>query len=329
MYFAEIDSIIRKETPNEKWHKENPGKLSRLYSNDRYIRKMADNLYYFNFTPDFALNNLMVLKESRYTELYPNYHDYMEICFIYSGKAVYQVNNREIILNDGDILLIQKGIIHSTGYRDENDIILNIEFKDELFSLDFLNSFSKNQQIYQFLVGNFFKIKKSDGYIIIRNDNNRLLNMVIESICTLYYKEHKVNYEDIMDDYFRVLFHLLFNAVTEQENSEFMEEMDEIIYKVLNYINVNYRTCSLEDIADSMGYNYNYLSNLIKKKIGKSFSKIKLEYQLNMAYKLINGTEMAIYEICESCGIINQTYFYKKFYENYGVSPNKLRNKKE
>lgn len=328
MYFVEIDDIIRKETPSEIWHKENPGKQSRMYSNDRSIKKIADNLYFFNFTPDFAMNNLIVLKESRYTELYPNYHDYMEISFIYSGSTVYQIHNKEITLSDGDIILIQKGLIHSTGYRGENDIILNIEFKDDLFSLDFLNSFSENQKIYQFLIGNFFKIEKSEGYIVIRNDQNRLLNLVLESICTLYYKEHKINYEDVMNDYFRVLFHLLFNAVAEQENSDFVEEMDEVIYKVLNYININYKTCSLEDIAENVGYNYNYLSNLIKKKIGKSFSKIKLEYQLDRACKLICGTELSIGEICEECGIINQTFFYKKFNEHYGMSPSKMRAQK-
>lgn len=328
MYFTEIDRMIREETSAEIWHKEHPGELSRLYSDDRHIKKIAENLYFFKFTSYFAVNNLMVMKESRYTKLYPNFHDYMEITFVYLGKVVYYINGREIVLNEGDILLLQKGLVHSTGYRDKDDIILTIQFKDELFSLDFLNSFSENQRMYQFLIGNFFRIEKSEGYIVIKNNNNRLLDMALESICTLYYKEHNINYEEIMYDYFRVLLHLLFNVVTEQDNSEFVDEIDEIIYKILNYINIHYRTCSLEDVAESIGYNYNYLSNLIKKKTGKSFSKIKLDYQLGTAYKLIKNTDMPIGEICEECGIVNQTYFYKKFYEHYGMSPNKLRNQK-
>lgn len=50
---------------------------------------------------------------------------------------------------------------------------------------------------------------------MIKNQNNRLLNLALESVCTLYFSERKFNYTELMTDYFHILFQLLINAMSE------------------------------------------------------------------------------------------------------------------
>lgn len=48
-------------------------------------------------------------------------------------------------------------MIHSALYKGENDIVINIAFKDELFSIDFLNSLSEEEPMYDFVVNSFLR----------------------------------------------------------------------------------------------------------------------------------------------------------------------------
>lgn len=325
MYFAGLDRYLRTETPTEKWHKENPGVISNFYADLPFVMKEGEKTYIFDFTDYFLLDDLMVIKETRYTRLYPHFHKYMELNYTYSGKCIYSINGETVELREGDMLLLQKNVIHSAQYKGENDIVINIAFKDELFNMDFLNSLSEKEPMYDFVVNSFFKMRKHDRYIVVRNSGNELLNAAVESIALHYFSERKLNHKTILDEYFRILFHHLVNATNEQMSDRLKKENDDVIYYVLNYISTHFQNGRLEEIAGKLGYNYNYLSNLIREKTGKTFSRLKLEHQLNMAYKLIAETDLPVSEVCLKCGITNQTYFYRKFSEFFGMLPTGLR----
>lgn len=326
MYFSSIDEYLRRETTSEQWHKEHPGQRSNLYYNLRYFKEVKEGIYYTNFSPELTINDLIVMKESRYTKLYPGFHDYYEITFLYSGSSVYYINNKEIRLNSGDLILIQKGVVRASDYTGEDDIIMNIVFKEEMVNLNFLHDFSGNGDIYTFFSNNFFRKGNEDGYIVIRNHGNHLLDLALECICTLYYSERKFNYAQLMFDYFRVLFQQLITTIHDGDSAENKKgDLDYIIYQVLNYIANHYQNGSLRELAAQLGYNYNYLSNLIKQKMGRSFAELKQEYRLNIAYRLIKNGDLPIYEICQQCGFLNRSYFYQKFEQRYQISPKKLR----
>lgn len=322
MYFPVIDEYLRRETTSEKWHKEHPGQKSNLYYNDRYFKEVSEGVYYTSYSPELTFNDLIVMKESRYTELYPGFHDNYEITFLYSGKSTYYINGDEIPLSDGDIILIKKDVIRSTDYSDSNDIIINIVFKEEMADLQFINNLFGYSFISDFFANSFFKPIESKKYLVIKNQNNRLLNLALESVCTLYFSERKFNYTELMTDYFHILFQLLINAMSEYGSHAGTKEKSEyVIYSVLNYIANHFQDCTLKSMAEDLGYNYTYLSNLIKDKLGKSFTEIKLEYQLNSAYKLLKNRQLSISDVCQECGFQNRSYFYKKFEQRYKKTP--------
>lgn len=78
---------------------------------------------------------------------------------------------------------------------------------------------------------------------------------------------------------------------------------------------------TLKDIAKHFSYHPNYISNLLHKETGKTFSKILLEKRMERAIVLLRGTTLSIEEIAIMLGYNNSSNFYRTFKEYYGGSP--------
>ncbi|WP_227450767.1 helix-turn-helix transcriptional regulator [Clostridioides sp. ES-S-0108-01] len=87
------------------------------------------------------------------------------------------------------------------------------------------------------------------------------------------------------------------------------------------YIEENYKKITLGEVAEEFHFHPNYLSTLIKKTTGKSFKNIIHEQRIKKAVTLLKNTDMNIEDISIEVGYNNQTFFYKKFKELYGMTP--------
>lgn len=90
-----------------------------------------------------------------------------------------------------------------------------------------------------------------------------------------------------------------------------------MVKKVEEYINKNYmNNISLSTIAESIHVNSSYLSRLYKKETNRNITSVITETRVEKAKNLLLTTDMKIYEIAESVGIENATYFsilFKKY----------------
>ena len=95
--------------------------------------------------------------------------------------------------------------------------------------------------------------------------------------------------------------------------------------KVLRYIEDNYRSGTLREIAGMVHYEYPTLSRLIKKKTGRSFTQLMQEKRLAQAAWFLLNTEERIDDIAYMVGYENMTHFHKLFTQCYGKSPKHYR----
>ena len=93
----------------------------------------------------------------------------------------------------------------------------------------------------------------------------------------------------------------------------------------MQYLEKNYKTCTLTQLAEKFGYNPNYLSAQLKHITGCSFVELKNSQQFSEAAFLLANTECAISEIMEKIGCSNRTFFYRKFEQIYGMTPREYR----
>ena len=98
------------------------------------------------------------------------------------------------------------------------------------------------------------------------------------------------------------------------------------IIDILKYIEDNYSSATLESTAAYLGYHPNYMSSLITKSTGKTFKELLIAQRLSQACRYLKTTELPISEIAETVGYINQGFFYRKFQDQYHMTPAEYRN---
>ncbi len=98
------------------------------------------------------------------------------------------------------------------------------------------------------------------------------------------------------------------------------------INRTLEYIRIHYKEgISLEKTAEVLNITPEYLSMLFKREMGMNFSVFLKKFRISHAKRLLNTTDMKIYEVAQECGYSNSNYFTKVFKEVTGISPAEYR----
>ncbi len=84
---------------------------------------------------------------------------------------------------------------------------------------------------------------------------------------------------------------------------------------------------SLMEVSGRINVSPNYLSALIKKYQGKTFTDLLTGRRMEAARQLLLCTPMKIREVAEKCGYSDQHYFSYCFKKYAGISPNAMRQK--
>ncbi len=88
------------------------------------------------------------------------------------------------------------------------------------------------------------------------------------------------------------------------------------------FIEQNYsRDISLNDVADDLGMNAIYLSQLFKKETGSTFSAYLTRVRMNHAIRLLRTGEYKIYEVSDMVGYQTVQYFSIVFKKETGKNP--------
>lgn len=96
------------------------------------------------------------------------------------------------------------------------------------------------------------------------------------------------------------------------------------------YIKNNYTSdLSLEDVADACYLSKGYLSMLLKKNLGMSFSRFKNHLRVSEAKRLIRDSDHNITEIAYSVGFNDLNYFSRTFKQIVGVTPQEYQKMSE
>ena len=91
----------------------------------------------------------------------------------------------------------------------------------------------------------------------------------------------------------------------------------------LQYINTAYANShlSIKSIADSLFIHENYLSRLLKRYLGVSFTELLTQKRLEMALKLFNEGKHSVSEVAYAVGYENPLYFSTIFKKQNLISP--------
>ncbi|MGQ5708706.1 AraC family transcriptional regulator [Lactobacillus sp. PSON] len=303
-------------------------KSHKFYSDYTDKSIMSSNSYYKIpvFTEDFFKNQkIYISKHNRYAD-YPNHtHTFLEMNYMINGHATEYISGEKVVLNSGDILILDVGTSHSINALGSNDLLLNIIFKNDIsFSLSNIRSLGQDRNIIsKFLLAN----SQFSKYLIYRcQDTEDQIQIIANQIIEEYYNPQTFS-KKLMDCYLNAFMILLSRNTSLNSNKVIKSQTPNLVLYMLKEISKNPKTVSLNLLAEKTNYNRSYLGSLFKKETGQSFSYALTEQRLLSAYDLLSTTDLPITDIIEKIGISNKTFFYKKFEEKFNTKPSAIRNK--
>lgn len=307
-------------------------KLSQITEEERLILNggAVDKSIYTD-GEEFTVKSSKILGYERFIEMRPHTrftkfpkhkHNYIEMIYNCKGKTYHVVNGSdEIVLNEGEILLLGTDAVHEVGFANTDDIAVNFIIKPEFFSST-VNGVGYGNAIYNLILSELSK----GGESFIRFDVKNILpakNLIENLIWSFIFNDENSNALQNMT------MGLLFAELTERagvvSKSYVSSYEQDLILKVVNYVESSYKDAKLLTIADKLKVSVVYLSKLVKNNTGKTFKDLLQEKRMNEAEKLISNTKIPITEIIFSVGYENTNFFYKMFTEKFGCTPKEYR----
>ena len=102
-----------------------------------------------------------------------------------------------------------------------------------------------------------------------------------------------------------------------------------VIRQIISEVKNGYQEdMNLKTLAGKYHMNPSYLGQIFQREVGCSFSQYLNNIRTNAAKKLLLTTDMRINDIAKTSGFSDTSYFYRKFKQNYGISPATMREMK-
>lgn len=313
---AELESKLFPLTKEEK----------RLYKQGMRI-KSASQLERFDERLFFEGEKLSIRQHPRYSNVPLHSHAYIECIYVYRGQCRQLIEGKEVELTAGDFCILDKKVSHRILDTSESDVIINFLLHEDYFTHTFFYRLINQGVTTQFLAEVIYKEENIGSCLIFRTAKSTRLRSIITTILCEYFQKDAYS-DSILEAYMSILFNeLLRDDQYEWICSKRLVTTQPILVEVLNYIADCSGTCTLKETAQEFHFSSSYLSTLIKKETGSTFSELVKETRLRKAYDLLMYTDESIDQIAVKVGYQNRSFFYKLFKSHYKMTPNELRKK--
>ncbi|SHH60424.1 AraC family transcriptional regulator [Clostridium grantii] len=272
--------------------------------------------------PFFIYLDMNLNKEE---EIYCHWHKEVEFIYVEKGSINFNIDMNEVIISQGECILINKGILHfGKSLSAEQSIHHAI-----VFDLDFLSS-----GIYDYCQSKYLDplINGKRLFPMVIDNSKQWGNEVTQEInfSIKYYRQKKAGWEiGLKASLLKVISILSENDAF--DNKDIFKETTkghklEVIKNIINYIHENYENkIYVESLAKIANMNTQYFCKFFKAHTGKTPIDYVNQYRIEKAIKFFENEDKKIIDICYDVGFENFSYFIKKFKEYKKYTPAKFR----
>jgi AraC-like DNA-binding protein len=182
-----------------------------------------------------------------------------------------------------------------------------------------INTLRRDGQKGEYL---YFRVS---GILQIQN----LMENLITSLVTGTDGDGVVNRNRINQTTMGLLFMYLLDSVQSAESLNPDQYENMIVMSTLDYIDRNYPTAALGELAENLKLPVHTLSRMIKRSAGGNFTELLQRKRLNRAVSLLVETDEPINDIIDKVGYENHSYFHRVFKARYGMTPHAFRKKNQ
>lgn len=338
MTLQELTAALHQYTPWEKLHLQYMGKFQDIENLNATLEKpIADNgkiiglhlpripdqkngIYSENpFFSDSSHPDIRIVQHDRYTPPLIHSHSFYELVYVYEGEFIQQIESTKLLMHTGDFALIPPGVRHSLDICNYS-IVLNVLITENKFkNLIFYDLESGNPISYFFM--NSTGSDRLNDFIIFHTEGDRaiqdlILDMCLEQLNRNIYCKYMIN-----ADLLKIIGLLLRCYGSTCDIPKIRRKKDDDNFNILRFIEQNYKTATLKDLANHFHYSEQHMSYRIRQLTGMPFTDYLRSKRMKVAADLLVNTNVKIKTIGENIGYQSQEHFIRTFRAHYGVTP--------
>lgn len=248
--------------------------------------------------------------------------DYFEICYVFRGSCQLRFEKEEFTLSEGDLCIIAPMSHQEAVIDDTTSVILMISIRKSTFDSTFFSLLSQKDLLSCFFRTHLYN-EASPNYLLFMTNNSPDTKAIIKNLFMgnymddLYANNGTISWVNIL------FLHILRNYSNTIRFYNYHLAAD--FSMILQYIQHNYRTLGLKELAESFHYNESHLSILIKKNTGSSFTDLITNLKISDSIDYLQRTDESIEKIAEYVGYNSADHFSRTFRKYYQYSPMQYR----
>lgn len=234
--------------------------------------------------------------------------------FMINGKAEFNIENKKVEIENGDILIIPKGTIYNARTEDFC----------EYYFFHFSGHITKDENKSEYITNTAFSFNLTECkhdyvYFESKTSNKDVYNKIYKCIINcIECISVRTRTGRIMTDVEFLKIMLILGDAYENKNYE----LPPVLEKMIAYIRTNLtKPLSLKDISSYCEISASYAARLFKKHLNISASSYINGEKLRYSCELMKNTNMNITEISDYLGYCDVYYFSRLFKRKFGVSP--------
>ena len=317
MIDAKLLEILSQISPEEKAILEGRGLQKGLYMDINSPENIIDARYLLD------IGRLIDIRpHTRFAHFPEHSHNYVEVVYMCQGSTTHIANGNRIELKTGELLFLGQGATQEILPAGREDIAVNFIILPPFFDKVLQMLDTDKTPLRSFIVDSLGTGRGNTGYLHFQVADVLPIQNLVENLIWTLLLGQSFNRRTVCQTTMGLLFMQLFNHT---ERLVFQGNQQEALVRVLRYIEENYQTATLTEIADTLHYDLYWLSREIKRGTGRTFKELLQEKRLNQAAYYLRSTQLHVDEIGQAVGYSNLSYFHRIFHEKYGMTPKKYR----
>lgn len=298
-------------------------------------------------SPDFPIAFYHVSERHPRYHMPFHWHKEMEIIRIRSGFLKLFLDSQEILAQEGDMILIDDGVIH--GGEPEHCVYECVVFDPSLLShTDACKRYLRLMTRHQIQLCHYFPAaeppitcqaasRQTDHSSALqvqaasRTASSAALMNAADRLCTALRYPHagsELLTLGALYEFFGFLFEGEFYTQTVETDRRFFHKTD-ALKPVLEYISAHYaEPVTLEDLSKEAGMSPKYFCRCFRTFLHRTPMDYLNYYRIEQACYLLTREELSITETAYRCGFNDTSYFIKTFRKYTGTTPRKYTDRR-
>ena len=257
---------------------------------------------------------------------YVHWHQEFEFLVLTEGKVLFTIEDREYVMNPGDIVFINSNYLHTA-----KNICGGV---CSFYAIDF-SYHVLNEDIHSIFSKKFIRPILNDKYVFpefmpVSEDEDKCWQKDIRNYLHEIGEcpEHELEpFELMIRSRILAIWDILDkNSVSAQKDKDIESRYSERLEPVISYIKENYAyEITLGELAAILPMSEGQFSRVFKQTMKLSPIQYLMRYRILQSCKLLQDTEKKIGEIANLSGFNNISYFNRVFLNTIGCTPKEYR----